>query len=63
MSKFVRMCAMLAARNCYENGATVAQLAGDAGVSKATVYRWLRKTGVFFPNTAAGKSRSYWKAV
>jgi len=39
------MIMMLAAKNCYEAGATVEQIAKDANVSTSTIYEWLHKSG------------------
>lgn len=44
--KFNRICSMLAARRCFDSGATVAHLAERAGVSASTIRRWLRATGL-----------------
>jgi len=39
---FKRMCAMLAARNCYESGMSVKTIAGQAKVSERVVRKWLK---------------------
>lgn len=45
MKLYLKMIKMLAAKNCYESGATVSQIAKDANVSESTVYEWLHKSG------------------
>jgi transposase len=39
---YVSICRMLAARRCYDSGASVLDIAMKAGVSTRTIYRWLR---------------------
>ena len=46
MSCFQKMCTLLAAKQCYEAGQSVAQIAASAKVSAATVRRWLKNAGV-----------------
>lgn len=46
--KFEHICKLAAARRCYASGQSVKDIAKSAGVTTATVYRWLRAT------------RSYW---
>lgn len=33
---------MLAASRCYRSGVAVAEIARQAGVSKGTIYRWIK---------------------
>lgn len=44
--KYRRMVQLLAARNCYESGAEVKDLATQTGKSTTTIRRWLRLAGV-----------------
>lgn len=44
---FAEVAAMMAARGCYNNGATVKDLAEQANVSAYTVRRWLKATCPF----------------
>jgi len=43
---FKRMCALLAAKRCYEAGQSVRQIAKSAGKSPSTIRRWLKTVGV-----------------
>lgn len=43
--KFSMICTMLAARNCYNAGHTVAEIAIAAKRTPETIRRWLRTTG------------------
>ena len=45
MNDFKKICAMLAARRCYEAGQSVAEIAKSAGRSKVVICRWLKKSG------------------
>lgn len=42
---FQRMCAMLAAKNCYESGQSVKQIALSAKKSPKIIRRWLEQAG------------------
>ena len=43
---FQRICALMAAKNCYESGQSVAEIAASANKSPATIRRWLQTAGV-----------------
>ena len=56
---FDRMCALLAARQCYHAGQTVRQIAASARKSQSTVRRWLRKSGAnYFAHARAREARA-----
>ena len=42
--RFERMCALLAARRCFNAGQTIDQIAKSAKRSKSTIRRWLKVT-------------------
>jgi len=42
--KYQRICALLAARNCYNAGQSVKEIAASAKKSISTIYRWLKVT-------------------
>lgn len=39
---FASICAMAAARGCYDSGMTVAQIAAQAKRSPSTIRRWIK---------------------
>jgi len=41
---YTKVCAVLATRSCFDSGATVKEIAKDAGRSVSTIYRWLTLT-------------------
>lgn len=43
---FEMMCSMLAAKNRYESGQSIAKIAASAKKSPATIRRWLKRSGV-----------------
>lgn len=43
---FENMCKMLAAKNCYESGQSIDEIAASAGKSPAVIRRWLKESGV-----------------
>ena len=42
---FQKMCAMLAAKNCYEDGQEISEIAKSAKKSPAVIRRWLKGSG------------------
>jgi transposase-like protein len=48
---FQEMCTVLAAKNCYESGQSVAQIAASAKKSHTVVRRWLKEAGVLMRRT------------
>ena len=42
---FRKMCALLAAKRCYESGQSVQQIAKSSGKSRSTIRRWLKAAG------------------
>jgi len=53
MAKFTfqKMCAMLAAKRCYESGQSVEAIAVSAKKSPAVIYGWLKEAGVVIRQT------------
>jgi transposase len=41
--RYAKICAMIAARRCYDSGLTVAEIAKQAKKSENTIRRWLKK--------------------
>jgi transposase len=39
---YEKICKMLAAKNCYESGMSVKEIARQAKVSTSTIRRWLK---------------------
>lgn len=42
--KYQRICALLAARNCFDAGQTIKEIAASAKKSPSTIRRWLKVT-------------------
>lgn len=43
---YQKMIAMMAAATCWVSGASIADIAKQAGKSQATIRRWIKLTGV-----------------
>jgi transposase len=60
MSKgFERICSIIAARQCYDSGQSLTQIATSAKVSKLTVKRWIETSyGGIHPTITEVKGQS-----